>query len=348
MTGILYSTKVFGNLLIDYTYALGLFLASLLILKIFSLYILARLKKLAEKTRNDLDDIAIAVIENIRPPFYLVIAVFTALIPLTINDLAQKTIYVILIAFAVYQVTIAIQVIIDHFVKKRFEAKENKTAAQAAKLLGNILKALVWIIALLFALQNFGVNVTSIIAGLGVGGIAVAFALQNILTDLFSSFAIYFDRPFEIGDFIATGKHSGTVKKIGLKTTRLKSLSGEEISIANKELTDSRVQNYKRMTKRRVLFTLGITYDTPSDKLRAIPDFIKSIIENTEQTEFNRCHFVELGDSALKFEIVYHVTDKSYDVFCDAHHAILNQINDKFAAESITFAYPTQTINLNQ
>jgi MscS family membrane protein len=179
-------------------------------------------------------------------------------------------------------------------------------------------------------------------------GVAIAFAFQNILEDLFSSFAIVFDKPFKIGDFIIVGDKLGVVEKIGIKTTRIKSLQGEEIVISNKELTSAQVRNFKKMETRRISFSFGVTYQTPTEKLKGIPKTVESIIEETDNVRFDRAHFNEFGDSALLFEVVYYVEGNDYNMYMDAQQQINLKIKESFEKDGIEMAYPTQTIFLQK
>ena len=182
------------------------------------------------------------------------------------------------------------------------------------------------------------------IAGLGIGGIAIAFALQGILGDLFSSFAIFFDKPFEIGDFIKIGDKSGTVRKIGIKTTRLKSTDGDEIVISNQELTGAVLHNYKKTEERRNVLSLGVTYNTPTDKLKMIPVILKKVIDDAENIRFDRAHFKSFGDFALGFEAVYYVKSGNYTQHMDAQQIVNFAIKEGFDKEGIEIAFPTQTV----
>ena len=207
---------------------------------------------------------------------------------------------------------------------------------------------MLWAIGLLLILSNLGIDVTSLIAGLGIGGIAIAFALQNILSDLFGSFSIYFDKPFKIGDFIVAGAHSGVVEKIGIKTTRLRALQGEEIVISNTELTSARVQNFKKMEKRRIVSSFGILYETPIEKIKNVKQIVKNIFDSLENTELGRIHFKELGDFSLNFEVVYNITTGDYDVYMDAQEKFNFALVEAFEKEGIGFAYPTQKVFLDK
>ncbi|PIW67370.1 MAG: mechanosensitive ion channel protein MscS, partial [Candidatus Omnitrophica bacterium CG12_big_fil_rev_8_21_14_0_65_42_8] len=211
-----------------------------------------------------------------------------------------------------------------------------------------VVKVIIWGLAIVFFLDNLGFKISAVIAGLGIGGVAVALAAQAVLGDLFSYFAILFDRPFEIGDFIITGDYLGTIEHIGVKTTRIRSLSGEQLIFSNTDLTNARVRNYKRMEQRRVVFKLGVTYQTASEKAKAIPGIIKDIIKNVKDTVFDRAHFFSYGDFALIFEIVYYVRGSDYNKYMDIQQEINFAIKERFEADGIEFAYPTQTLYITK
>ena len=193
-------------------------------------------------------------------------------------------------------------------------------------------------------MDNLGFKISTVIAGLGIGGVAVGLASQAILKDLFSYFSIIFDRPFEVGDFIIIGEYLGSVEHIGAKTTRIRSLSGEQLIFSNTDLTDSRVRNYKRMEKRRVLFRLGVVYQTSLKQLKEIPGIIETVIKNVNDTIFDRAHFLSYGDFSLVFEIVYYVIGADYNKYMDIQQQINFAIKEEFERKGIEFAYPTQTL----
>ncbi len=211
-------------------------------------------------------------------------------------------------------------------------------------VLGFVLRLGVWTIVLLLLLGNLGVQITPLLAGLGVGGIAVALAAQNVLGDLFASLSIVLDKPFAVGDFLIIGDFLGTVEQVGIKTTRLRSLSGEQLVFSNNDLLNSRIRNYGRMYERRVLFSIGVTYQTPSEKLRRIPRIVREAVEAQDRVRFDRSHFKEYGDFALVFETVYYVLAADYNIYMDIQQAINLRIYEQFEAEGIEFAYPTQTV----
>jgi small-conductance mechanosensitive channel len=233
----------------------------------------------------------------------------------------------------------------------RYRARKIDVDAASVTTFGAVAfigRILMWGIVLLVALANVGVDVTALVAGLGVGGIAVALAVQNILGDLFASFSIVLDRPFVIGDFIIVGDYMGTVEHVGLKTTRLRSLSGEQLVFSNTDLLGSRIRNYKRMYERRVVFTLGVVYQTTARQLEKIPQILREIIETQEPVRFDRAHFKEYGAHSLNFEIVYWILNPDYNIYMDIQQAINLQIYARFEQEGIDFAYPTQTLYFRQ
>lgn len=202
----------------------------------------------------------------------------------------------------------------------------------------------IWVVAVLSAIANLGFDITALITGLGIGGVAIALATQNILGDIFASLSIVLDKPFVVGDFIIVGQDMGTVEYIGLKTTRLRSLSGEQIVISNGDLLKSRVRNFKRMWERRVLFRIGVVYQTPADVLQRLPSIVRGVIEQQPKTRVDRVHFKDLGESALEFEAVYFVEAPDYNTYADIHQAINLGVVRAFEAEGIEFAYPTRTL----
>jgi small-conductance mechanosensitive channel len=229
-------------------------------------------------------------------------------------------------------------------IQKRKE--QDASGTTTIKFLGFIARFILWIIVLLLVLDNVGVNITGLVAGLGIGGIAVALAVQNILSDLLASLSIVLDKPFVIGDLIEVDSLSGTIEYIGLKTTRVRSINGEQLIFSNNDLLKSRVRNYRRMSERRIVFSFGVAYQTPVEKLKDIDKIIRDIIEKTQNTRFDRVHFKEYGDSSLNFEVVYFVTNPDYKIYMDVREMINLEIFRRFGEADIEFAYPTRTIYL--
>lgn len=231
---------------------------------------------------------------------------------------------------------------LEHYLHEKRTTDASGTTT--VMVLGFIARVAVWAVIVLMILDNLGFNITALIASLGIGGIAVALALQNILGDVFASLSIALDKPFVIGDFIIVDDILGTVEYVGLKTTRLRSLSGEQIVFSNTDLLKSRVRNYKRMFERRLVFTIGVVYQTPHEKLEGIPVMLREIIERQPKTRFDRAHFMAYGESALVFEVVYFVRDPDYNVYMDIQQAINLDIFRRFGEAGIEFAYPTRTL----
>ncbi len=253
----------------------------------------------------------------------------------------------IIITLGIIAFIVAVKVV-KVVIVKRLLKKFPEARAQRAKATMPIITFAIYLLGLLILLDNLGIKVSALIAGLGITGVAVALAGQAILADLFSYFAILFDKPFDIGDFVIVGEHMGVVEKIGIKTTRIKSLSGEQVVFSNSDLTNSRVKNYKKMQERRVAFKLGVVYQTSQDRLKAISTIIKDIIEKIDGTRFDRSHFASYGDFSLNFETVYYISGADYNRYMDIQQEINLAINQAFAEKGIQFAYPTQLVYLNK
>ena len=250
--------------------ALSVFLVLLLIFRLFQAYVVGRVEKIVEKTHTQFDDVFLRILATVRPPFYLFLAFYLAVRWLDLPAFGDVILNGLLVAWAALQVILALQVAVGFIIDKKIASEEHPSHKSMLGALRTVAGVILWILGILFVLSNLGVNVTSLLAGLGIGGIAVALAAQNILSDLFNSIVIYFDQPFSPGDYIVVGKDQGTVEKVGLKTTRIKALSGEQIIIPNKDIAASRINNYKRLERRRVSFDIGIVYETSNEKLEKI------------------------------------------------------------------------------
>ncbi len=337
------TTIYFNNLGKEYLLAILIFVGVLIVLKIFKIIIVARLKKLAQKTKNDFDDIVINIVSNVKPPFYFLIAFYIGVRSLVLPNLADKIVWTLFIVFFAYEVIKAVQKIIEFGARKMLNKskKEDESAESTIKTFSVVAKIILWSIGLVLILGNLGVDVTSLIAGLGIGGVAIALAMQNILGDIFASFSILIDKPFQVGDFIKIGSDMGAVEKIGIKTTRIRTPDGQQLIISNKELTEARVQNFKRLEKRRACFNLGVVYETEKEKLEKIPKLIEAIVEQIESTEFDRCHFKSFGDFSLNFEVAFYVDTQDYKKYLDVVEEVNLKIFEEFKKNEIEFAYPT-------
>ncbi len=329
----------------EWLLAILIFVAVWLVLKAFKNFGIIRLKKISKRTTNDFDDVLIEIVEKISIIFYFVISLYVATRSLILPPLVTKVIYGLFVIGLAYEVIQALGRLTDYGARKMMSKAENGEAEVdegAVHTISIVVKILLWVFGVIMILGNLGVNIASLLAGLGIGGIAVALAVQSILGDIFSSFSILFDKPFKVGDFILIGDDMGVVEKIGIKTTRITTLQGQQLVVSNKELTSTRINNYGRMQKRRVAFDLGVIYETPKEKLEKIPELVKKSIESVEKTEFDRSHFKKYGDFALIFESVYYVNSADYNEYMDINQQINFNILDAFQKEGIEFAYPTQ------
>jgi len=338
------STIFLGNTVSTYALSLAAFLLVLAIAALAQYFALAWLASVATRTKTDLDDTFVKIVRSFRPPFYLLVAFWFALKPISVAGVAERVVTALLVVWLVYQAVIIVGILVEDVVFRHIAKDRDETTKSALHLLANLAKGVMWVFGILLVLSNFGVNVTSLVAGAGIAGIAIAFALQGILSDLFSSFSLYFDKPFRVGDFIIVGDTMGVVKHIGIKSTRIRALSGEEITLSNKELTAAKIQNFKRMQERRVVFSFGVLYETPVATCRAIPAMIKRIIEPIDDVRFDRVHMQKFGDSSLDYQVVYYVLTPDYNRYMDIQQAINFKMMEHFEQKGIGFAYPTRTI----
>ena len=335
---------VLGNTLGEYTLALAVFLLALAVFALVQFFVLSWFAVIAKKTETDLDDAILKMIRSFRPPFYLFLAFWVALRFITLHGVADSIVTAILVVWMVYQVVIVVGILVEDVVFRHLVKDKDETTKSALHLIANLARGVIWVLGILLIMSNFGIDVTSLMAGAGIAGIAVAVALQGILSDLFSSFSLYFDKPFRVGDYITTKDTSGTVKHIGIKSTRLHALSGEEVVLSNQALTAAKIQNYGIMEERRASFTFGILYETKAEQVRAIPSMVKEIVDSVDIARFERAHFKKFNDSSLDFEVVYYVTDSDYSLFMDVQQAINIKLFERLEKEGIAFAYPTRTV----
>ena len=311
-----------------------------------------RLESLTKRTRTELDDLLIELLRKTKGLFILLIGYLGGVSlpdPLTrrIEAWLQRVLGVGLLVQG-GSLGHRGRELLPRALPAGGRRKRTRAMATALGALGFLVKAVVWAIFVLLILQNLGVEITALLAGVSVGGIAVALAVQNVLGDLLGSLSIVLDKPFVIGDFIVVGEFSGTVEHVGLKSTHIRSVSGEQLVFSNSDLLNSRIRNYKRMQERRAVFTLGVTYDTPPEKLEAIPEMVEGDRGRQEDTRFDRSHFKRFSDYSLDIETVFHMTVPDYDTYMDVQQAINLELVRLFAEEGIEFAFPTQTLHLRE
>jgi small-conductance mechanosensitive channel len=336
-----------NNALQNWLRAAGILAGVSIFLAAFRRVIKARLVRLAKKSETELDDFMIPLLNQTKWFTILAVGIYLGAMALVLPDNIQEILDQGIRIFLIVQVGFWGVGLIDFYIARGTRSKiEEDHAADATTLsaLGLIGKIILWVILTLILLDNLGVEINSLVASLGIGGIAVALAVQNILGDLFASLTIALDKPFVIGDAVEVDNFVGDVENIGLKSTRIRSLSGEELIFSNNDLLNSRIRNYKRLEKRRISFSFGVVYGTPLEKLKLIPGIVEEIITPLNTVEFERVYLTTLGDYSLDFGVVYHVLDPSYKAYLDIQQTINFDLYRRLEQEGIEFAYPTQTI----
>ncbi|MCB9709027.1 MAG: mechanosensitive ion channel family protein [Myxococcales bacterium] len=337
----------FGNDVERWAVALGLALLVWAGLYIAKRLLESRLSRIAAHTKSHVDDVVVAILKATQGFFLLAAALYVGLRTLELPKDFTKPINILMLSLFFVQGGLWIQGAIRsstlYWQIRRVESPGSRTMAGAINFLAQLV---IWSLVFMMVLSNFGVEIGAIITGLGIGGIAAALAVQNVLGDLFASLALYFDTPFDIGDFIVTKGQKGTVEKIGLRSTRVRALSGEQLIFPNADLANNIIQNFKRMDERRVVFEVGVTYDTPYEALERMPRTIREIIEGVPATRFDRSHFREFGDSALIFETVYFCLTSDFNKYMDTQQAINLDLYQRFSEEHIDFAFPTRTLHI--
>jgi small-conductance mechanosensitive channel len=338
----------YGNTVREWLIAVGILILSYAVLYMLLRVLIRRLALAALKTRNDVDDFLTGLFQETKTFFSFAVGLYIAAQFLTLSDQVSHIIYTLLVLASLAQVGFWSMSIVNYLVRTRITIEEREGDVEektTLSALGLVIKIVIWSIVSLLILENLtGVRVDTLIASLGIGGIAVALAVQNILGDLFSALTIALDKPFVIDDFINVGEYSGAVEHVGLKSTRLRSLTGEQLVFSNSDLLGSRLRNYKRMQRRRIAFSLGVTYQTPHAKLVRIPDMVREIIEGRPEVTYDRTNLSSLGDSAIQYDIVYFMEKPDFMLYVETHESINLEILRRFEEEGIEFAYPTQTL----
>lgn len=328
--------------------SLGILTATFSLLKLAKWLSHRQLRALRERTKSDFVRLVVNLVRGTNSLFLLIVALFAASQALALPLEARSVISAVTLIAFLFQAAgwggRGITFWSSRAIKQKLEEEKDAATATTLNAVAFLGKIALWTVALLLALDNLGIDITALITGLGIAGIAVALALQNILGDLFASISIVVDKPFLVGDFIIVGDMRGTVQRIGLKTTRIRSLTGEQVVVANSELLRQRIHNYKQMQERRATFSFGVVYQTPAEKLDVIPGMVKRIIEAQPDTRFDRAHFKEYGDFALVFEVVYWMLRPDYNLYMDTQQAINLALFRQFEQEGIGFAFPTQTV----
>jgi small-conductance mechanosensitive channel len=335
-----------GNRVRDWATALAAIVVIFLALRLAKSLFIRRLAAFAEKTQTEGDNFILDLLKSTRAFFFLGVAMYIGSRFLELSEGANRVWQSFVILTALLQAALwgnsLVTFGVKHYTKRRLA--QDAASATTIAALGFLARIVLWSIIVLLALDNMGVNVTALVAGLGIGGIALALAAQNVLGDLFASLAIVLDKPFVLNDEVIVGEFRGRIEHIGLKTTRLRSWTGEELIFTNSDLLQSRIRNLQRMRERRVTFVLSVTYQTPYEKLVLIPKLLEEIVTSYPLTRFERAHFKAYGSFSLDFEVVYYVLRPEMSAEMDVQQHINFEIFKRFEEEQIAFAYPTQTL----
>lgn len=338
ITDEILAKEYFNNPVSDYLIALGIILLGIVFVRIFKKVILNKLKKLALRSETDLDDLVIKEVDKFILPILSFLFIYWGISYLELSPKAANVVQVVtslvIAFFAIRLISSTLQIILESRIRKQENGEVKIKQVSGLMIIINIV---IWVLGSVFLFDNLGYNVSALLTGVGIGGIAIALAAQNIIGDLFNYFVIFFDKPFEVGDSISVGDKSGTIEYIGLKTTRLRANTGEQIIIANSDLTASRVHNFKRQETRRAQFTITVTYFTSTEKLEQIPDWIKHIITGIADTRFDRAHFSRFTEYGLVFEVVYFVTLADYMRYMNIQQQINLKLMELFKEKDIHF-----------
>lgn len=341
--------EFWGNTYLAYLLAAGGILLVWIVIRLLKKYAIRTIQQLVSGTDNLYDDMAFEAVKKFILPLVYFIVNYNIITELNLGERLKRILQVAIAVISIYYIVRIINHLLEGVMvatmKNRNESPERIRQMKGVMML---VKAIVWFLGIVALMDNLGYDVATIIAGLGIGGIAIALAAQTILGDLFNYFVIFFDKPFEIGDFVNADGKSGTVEHIGIKTTRIRSVGGEQIVLANSRITSAALHNFKRMERRRVLFSVGVTYQTSAALLKEIPGMVESAVKAQKGISFDRAHLASLGDFSINFEVVYFVESPDYVLFMNAHQAVLQHLFEAFESGGISFAYPTQTLFLEE
>ncbi|HEY5810694.1 MAG TPA: mechanosensitive ion channel family protein [Povalibacter sp.] len=336
----------FHNALWQWLVAAGVFAGVFTVAMLIRRLIRSRHARLAATPEIELMELPLKVASHTGVLFLLVVSLYAGLQVLALPGKWPTLLRSMVTIAAFWQVGVWVSSAVTAGLqrKQRQSMAHDRAAAGSFGIITFVVRALIWILVLLLTLDNLGINITALVAGLGVGGIAVALALQNILGDLFASLSITLDRPFVVGDAVAVDEFSGTVEQIGIKSVRLRSVSGEQIVMSNADLLKSRLRNFGRMRERRIAFTIGLALDTPPTLLRRIPAALRSIVESQQHTRFDRSHFARIGHASLDFETVYFVTTADYGTYMDIQQTINLRVIELLEKDGMELAVPMQRV----
>lgn len=340
----LLATEFEGNSLLTWLIAAGVFVLALGVLALIRRLLMKRAGRMASRTSNGFDDLILNVLGRTHTLFLTAVALAAASLALTLSEEVRGYITMAIGAAFMIQLLVWGNEGIGFWLRR--QSQQNAGSLGTLTAVAFMARLLLWLLVIVLLLDNFGIHVTTLIGALGVAGIAGALAAQTVLGDLFAAISIYLDKPFEVGDFIIFDEFLGTVSSVGLRSTRVASLSGEEIIVSNSDLLKSRIRNYRRMQQRRIVFQLGAAYGTPREKVELIPQIIRAAVEEQKPVRFDRSHLKGYGESSIDFETVYYVLDPNYNSYMDIQQAINFVIMRRFEEEGIRFAHPVRVMRL--
>lgn len=343
------SQEFLSNQLNDYLIAAIILICCIILIKIFRRSAFKSLRKWSARTENIYDDAIIGILERDLVPIIYVASIYLAISNLTFHPILDRVVNVMVVIISTILAIRLFTAMVEYLIKIYWITyqRNNVNLEQSINALMPAIRVIIWLIGIVFLLDNLGFDISAVVTSLGIGGVAIALASQGVLQDLFSYFSILLDRPFELEDFIIVGDYLGTVEYVGIKTTRLRSISGEQIIIANTDLVGSRIRNFKRMRQRRVVFKFGVVYQTTPEQLAQIPGLIKRVIENTDHATYDRAHFSGYGEYSLDFEVVYFINTNDYTIYMNSQQEINLAVKAIFSERGIEFAYPTQIHHIN-
>lgn len=345
--GDIVGRELYHNTVLQWLQFFGATIVTAAFLQVIRNRVGARLVSLAEKTTSSLDDLVAESLASTKLIVMWALALWIGISFLNLPPRVTQLAWGCVLILVLVQLAIWGNSLVGFIVRSYVSLDDgDESSASTTSALTFVGRLLLWTLVVLVGLQNLGVEITALVASLGVGGIAVALAAQNVLGDLFASLSILLDKPFVVGDFIIVDDLPGTVEKVGLKTTRVQSLHGEQLVFSNNDLLSSRIRNYKRMERRRIVFNFGVLYQTPHDKVASIPEIVRDVSNGLENATLDRAHFQKFGDSSLDFEVVYWVESPDYNVYMDTQQKINLGLLRRFQDEGIDFAYPTRTLYL--
>ncbi len=341
MSGLseLWHTGFLGNELGEWAVALAIFLITFAISPLVRRAITAQRRREPPRPAGYVAlDLLAAVVARTNRVFLWAVAVWLAARDLTFPDRIDRLLNTALVLLLWMQLALWAMAAVRYGIGLRRQRIGAESLVASMDAIVVAIGIVVWGLAGLLALENLGIHVGPLLAGLGIGGIAIALAVQTVLADLLASLAIALDKPFGVGDFLTVDDCQGTVEHIGVKSTRVRSLTGEQIILGNSDLLKARVRNFGRMMQRRALFQLDVHYDTPVAALAAVPGAVREIVEATPEVRFDRCHLLRCAPTALQYEVVFFVTTPDYAVFANAQQSINLRILERFRTLGVTFA----------